>query len=475
PLRIFSVFRYADVQAILRDADSFSSVFDAALVAKDADLPPARRPSMLGSDPPEHTRLRSLVGKAFTPRIIQRLEARMGGIAEGLLDEALARREVDLVQALTYPLPVTVIGEIIGIPAADRERFKAWSDQAVANLGVAFMAGIDPERIRRQVALFEEMRAYLVPLAEERRSAPREDLLTGLVRAEHEGSKLSYDEMLSMVVLLLVAGNETTTTWICNAVLELVPRPEEQEKLRAAPELVPRALEEVLRFASPVQFAPRRATRAAELHGVAIREHDILLCWIGSANRDETCFADPERFDPARDPNPHVSFGFGIHYCLGANLARLEPGWPLSHLPPPPPPPHPPHRAPRPAARGSSAPPAGRQPPRERPPPRPPPRPQPAAGLLVELPRPAAQERDRTIARDERRVLAVDLVLPDRDVARGVLDDRAHERAALGGELALALGLLHEEEQAQLAVLRVERRRRGEEDEAAQAAQPDEA
>jgi cytochrome P450 len=325
PLRVVSVFRHADVQAILRDAEAFSNVFQLQTLAPEAapDLD-VRPPSMLGTDPPEHTRLRSLVGKAFTPRIVQRLEGRMAQVAGSLLDEALAKREVDLVEALTYPLPVTVIAEIIGIPAEDRAQFKTWSDQAVANLGVAFMSGADPERIRRQLSLFEEMRAYLVPLAEERKGRPREDLLTGLVRAEHEGSRLSHAEMISMVVLLLVAGNETTTTLIGNAVQELVAHPAEQERLRAAPELLPRAIEEVLRFASPVQFAPRRAKRATRLHGVEIRENDAILCWIGSANRDETIFAAPERFDVARDPNPHVSFGFGIHYCLGANLARLE-------------------------------------------------------------------------------------------------------------------------------------------------------
>jgi cytochrome P450 len=186
------------------------------------------------------------------------------------------------------------------------------------------MSGIDPERVRRQLALFEEMRAYLVPLAEERRASPREDLLSGLVRAEHEGSKLSHDEMISMLVLLLVAGNETTTTLIGNAVQELAAHPEAARRLRAEPALLPRAIEEVLRFAAPVQFAPRRATRAVDLHGVTVRENDVLLCWIGSANRDETVFPGAERFDVARDPNPHLSFGFGIHYCIGANLARLE-------------------------------------------------------------------------------------------------------------------------------------------------------
>jgi cytochrome P450 len=322
PLRVISVFRHADVQAILRDAEAFSNVFQLAELAP--ELAEARPPSMLGTDPPEHTRLRSLVGKAFTPRIVQRLEGRMAEITESLLDEALGKREVDLVEALTYPLPVTVIAEIIGIPAEDRAQFKAWSDQAVANLGVAFMSGIDRERIRRQLALFEEMRSYLVPLAERRRQRPREDLLTGLVRAEHEGSRLSHDEMISMVILLLVAGNETTTTLIGNAVQELVANPAEQQRVRSEPALLPRAVEEVLRFASPVQFAPRRARRRGEIHGIPIHENDVLLCWIGSANRDETVFAQPERFDVARDPNPHLSFGFGIHYCLGANLARLE-------------------------------------------------------------------------------------------------------------------------------------------------------
>ena len=245
-----------------------------------------RPPSMLGTDPPEHTRLRSLVSKAFTPRIVQRLEGRMAEITESLLDAAIEKRDVDLVEALSYPLPVTAIAEIIGIPAEHREQFKRRSDEAVANLGVAFMSGIDPERARRQLALL--------------------------------------DEMLSMLVLLLVAGTETTTTLIGNAVQELAAHPNAERRVRADPSLLPRAIEEVLRFASPVQFAPRRATRAMELHGVELREDDVLLCWLGSANRDESVFPDAERFDVTRDPNPHLAFGFGIHYCVGANLARLE-------------------------------------------------------------------------------------------------------------------------------------------------------
>jgi cytochrome P450 len=317
---VLSVFRHADIHAILRDADAFSNVFQVLA----PEVGEVRPPSMLGTDPPEHSRLRSLVSKAFTPRIVQRLEGRMIEIASSLLDEALEKRDVDLVEALSYPLPVTAIAEIIGIPTEHREQFKRWSDEAVANLGVAFMSGIDPERIRRQQALLDEMHAYLVPLAEERRTSPREDLLSGLVRAEHEGSRLSHDEMISMLVLLLVAGNETTTTLIGNAVQELVAHPDQERRVRSDPALLPRAIEEVLRFASPVQFAPRRATRATRLHGVAVQPNDVLLCWIGSANRDESVFESPEHFDVARDPNPHLSFGFGIHYCIGANLARLE-------------------------------------------------------------------------------------------------------------------------------------------------------
>src|SRR5262249_52484901 len=163
-----------------------------------------------------------------------------------------------------------------------------------------------------------------VPLAEQRKREPREDLLTGLVLAEHEGSKLSYDEMLSMLVLLLVAGNETTTTLIGNAALELLAHPDAEKRLRDDPALLPTAIDEVLRFSSPVQFDPRCARGRTRLHGVAIEPDDFVLCWLGSANRDERVFERPDVFDIGRERNPHIAFGFGPHYCLGANLARLE-------------------------------------------------------------------------------------------------------------------------------------------------------
>ena len=324
PLRVASVFRYADVQAILRDDVVFSNSFPIGGQlpgARPEDLPP---PNMLGTDGADHTRLRGLVNKAFTPRIVRQLEPRMRDIARELVADARAKGEVDLVQALTYPLPVTVISEMIGVPPEDRARFKAWSDEAVASLGLVFVGGADPARMERQMQILNEMRDYLIPLAEQRKRSPREDLLTGLVQAEHEGSRLSHDEMIQMVVLLLVAGNETTTTLIGNAVLELAARPAVADALRRDPAGLDAAIEEVLRWSSPVQFDPRRVTRTIELHGVKLEPEDFVLCWIGSANRDETVFERADEFDAARAKNPHIAFGFGAHYCLGANLARLE-------------------------------------------------------------------------------------------------------------------------------------------------------
>ena len=318
---IVSVFRYADVQAILKDPETWSSRFRPPPGVPPEQLP---EPSMLGQDPPEHDRLRGLVNQAFTPRIIRRLEPRMHEIANELLDHALQRGEVDFVAALTYPLPVIIIAEIIGIPPADRDQFKHWSDAAVENLGTALFVPPSSDRLERLGQLIDEMGAYFSKLADERRRQPREDLLTGLVQAEVEGSRLTHDEMIRMLVLLLVAGNETTTTLIGNCVLDLLAHPDQLAELRAHPELIPSAVEEILRYSSPVQLDPRRAARPVELHGHRFEADQMVVCWIGSANHDEAMFAEAERFDIRREDNRHLAFGFGPHYCLGANLARLE-------------------------------------------------------------------------------------------------------------------------------------------------------
>src|SRR5579862_5274780 len=231
---IVSVFRYAEIHGILRDAQTWSSRF---LPPPGFDPEQIPEPSMLGQDPPEHDRLRALVNQAFTPRIIRRLEPRMYEIATELFDRALEQGEVDFVAAVTYPLPVVVIAEIIGVPAADREQFKHWSDAVVADLGSGLFVPPTPDRVQRVTELMKEMGVYFSALAEERRRQPREDLITGLVQAEVEGSKLTHEEMLRMLVLLLVAGNETTTTLIGNIVLELLAHPEALAQLRAEPGL----------------------------------------------------------------------------------------------------------------------------------------------------------------------------------------------------------------------------------------------
>jgi cytochrome P450 len=316
-----SVFRHADTMEVLKNWRLFSNVFP---------LPegfPAERmgpPSMIATDPPDHERLRGLVNQAFTPRIIRRLEPRMVEIADRLLDEALGKGRVDLVEALTYPLPVTVIAEIIGVPTADSARFKHWSDELVSSLGSGLLGPPSLEQLEKNQAIVAELSEYFSKLAEQRRAEPREDLLTGLVGAEVEGSKLTFDELLQMLILLLVAGNETTTTLIGNIALTLLEQPGELARLRKDPELVPSAVEEVLRFSSPVQLDPRCATADTEVCGEKLKKGEIVISWLGSANRDEDVFESPERFDIGRKESRHLAFGFGTHYCLGSNLARLE-------------------------------------------------------------------------------------------------------------------------------------------------------
>jgi cytochrome P450 len=318
---VVSLFRHQDVQALLRDPAQWSSDFPHPPgMERPDDMPP----SMIGVDPPEHTRLRGLVSQAFTPRTIRRLEARLLAIANELLDAALRAREVDLVAALTYPLPVIVIAEMIGVPVKDRSRFKVWSDALVKNLGVGLLSAPTLERLEEERAVIREMRAYFLPLIDERRRDPHEDLLSDLVAAESEGSRLTFDEMIQTLILLLVAGNETTTNLIGNAVLELLAHPDALDELRADPALLPGAIEEVLRFSSPVQMDPRRATRATTIDGVSVRENQFVIGWIGSANRDDAVFEPADEFDLRRESARPLSFGFGPHYCLGASLASLE-------------------------------------------------------------------------------------------------------------------------------------------------------
>ena len=275
--------------------------------------------NMLDLDPPDHTRLRSLVHKAFTPRLIARLRERIQALADELLDDATQRGRLDLVADYALPIPATIIADLLGVPAKDRDRFHRWSSRLVSvTSGRDFLAALP--------SVFLFMR-YLRRLFARRRLEPRDDLITGLVQAEEAGDRLSSDELLSMIFLLLIAGHETTVNLIANGMLALVQAPDQLQRLRSEPELIESgaAVEELLRITSPVQIATERyALEPVAFSGTAIPYGAMVLVVIASANHDERQFVDPERLDLGRAPNPHLAFGQGVHYCLGAPLARLE-------------------------------------------------------------------------------------------------------------------------------------------------------
>ena len=313
---LWMLFGYDAVKRALNDASSFSS----------AVSPPGSKPErwFIFADPPCHTQLRALVMRAFTPRTVAALEPRIRDLARGLLDRRLGRGEMDLVADFSVPLPLMVVAEMLGVPPAEWPRLRAWSD-GIVNLIQTLRGGKAGERAAAVFAsVHGEMAAYLAELLEARRIAPRDDLLTRLLQAEVEGERLAEDEILGFFQLLLLAGHETTTNLIANAVLCLVENPDQLALLRAVPDLLPVAIEEVLRYRSPVQAMFRVTRREVEMDGKAIPAGKMVLAMIGSANRDASCFHDADRFDAGRTPNPHIAFGHGIHFCLGAPLARLE-------------------------------------------------------------------------------------------------------------------------------------------------------
>jgi pimeloyl-[acyl-carrier protein] synthase len=281
---------------------------------------PQLPPSMLFLDPPEHTRLRSLVNLAFTPRMVERLRPRVAAIAQELLGAMEGGEVVDLVSAYAFPLPAIVIAELLGVPSADRSQFRAWSEDIALSLD-----GTQPEEVRRRgETAARSLATYFAGLLAERRRAPREDLLTALLAAEEQGDRLGPADLLSMCILLLVAGHETTKNLIANGVLTLLRHPDQLARLRADPSLYATAVEELLRFESPVQRTARITHADVDVDGVRIPRGALVLTVIGSANRDPEVFADPDHLDLGRAENPHLAFGRGIHFCLGAPLARLE-------------------------------------------------------------------------------------------------------------------------------------------------------
>jgi cytochrome P450 len=314
---IWQVFRYADVERVLTDHERFSSAVPPDAEGAFEGLESSMASSISLMDPPRHRRLRALVSEAFTPRTVARLERRIRDIAGELLAGVRAHGATDFVHSFSFPLPAIVIAELLGVPPDRRDDFKRWSDDVVS-------MGMSREVDERGRAALMEMGAYFFELAEERRQAPREDLITALTRAEVDGQRLDALELVGFCVLLLIAGHETTANLLNHTVWCLHHHPEVAPRLRRDPALVPSAIEEVLRFRPPVFGLARRATTDVVLSDQRIAAGERVFVWIAAANRDPAAFPEPERFDIERRPNRHLAFGYGVHFCLGAPLARLE-------------------------------------------------------------------------------------------------------------------------------------------------------
>ncbi len=274
--------------------------------------------SMLNMDEPDHTRLRSLVHRAFTPRLVGNMVERIQGLTDGLLDAVESRGRMDVIRDFALPLPTTIIAEMMGVPVRDRHRFHRWSNALVSSSGSAWgMLTVIPP-------LWSFVR-YIRKLVRSRQAEPRDDLVGALVQARDAGDRLSEDELLAMIFLLLFAGHETTVNLIGNGVLALLEHPEQMDRLRDEPELIKPAVEELMRYDSPVQMASERyAKEELSIAGVSIAPGEMVHAMLGSANRDERQFDRPDELDITRDPNRHLAFGQGIHYCVGAPLARME-------------------------------------------------------------------------------------------------------------------------------------------------------
>lgn len=306
---VWSVYTYDAVQRVLSDYEAFLS--------GDGEHDPEHMgpgASIIGMNPPDHRKMRDLISRAFTPRAVQRLDARIREIVDAQLQEPWERGRMDVVSELTDPLPVIVIAEMLGIPPRDRKRFKVWSDLIVSGTDNPIY-GMEGTRA---------MNAYFADVVAERRQHLGDDLISSLIEADVDGEHLTDAEIISFCDLLLVAGNETTTNLITNALWTFSERPELWEQLIAEPSRIPEAIEEVLRFRSPVQAMFRQVRVPTEWAGQTMHPGEPVIAWIGSANRDAAKFSDPDIFDMDRQPNQHIAFGYGVHYCLGAPLARLE-------------------------------------------------------------------------------------------------------------------------------------------------------
>ncbi|MBO9129113.1 cytochrome P450 [Bacillus sp. 165] len=307
----WDVFLHEDVQMVLQDYKRFSSNRNGVI------------PSLLDLDPPTHRRYRNIVSQAFTPKAIQALAPRITSVTHELLAAIQGKGEIDIVKDIAYPLPVIVIAEMLGVPGKDRAKFKEWS-----NVLVSGTQSLAPEEMTK---LLEEQRkatlelySYFQEIVSQRKLEPKNDLVSTLLAAEVDGEKLNMEELLSFCLVLLVAGNETTTNLVTNTMLTLFEHPDALEELYENPALIPSAIEEALRYRSPVHAMNRFVTEDIELKGMHLKKGQEVMAWIGSANRDEAVFERPNVFNIHRTSNNHISFGSGAHFCLGSQLARLE-------------------------------------------------------------------------------------------------------------------------------------------------------
>jgi len=322
----WALTRYDDCQYVLRHpkvGKDFSGAASALGLSDAQRDEQARfredRSNMLVTDPPDHTRLRGLASRAFTPRTVETLRPGVVAMVDELID-SFGAGEVDVMQALAFPLPVTVIGEMLGVPAEDREQLRPLVRAVTAVLELV----VTPEALSAATAANATLERYFADLVAERRARPQDDLLTRLIQAEDEGDQLSEPELVSTAILLFAAGFETTTNLIGNAVLGLLRHPDQLDRLRADRSLVKPAVEEILRYDSPVQIAVRTAYEDMDVGGRRMEAGSTVLALLGAANRDPARYTDPDRLDIGRSEGAPISFGSGIHFCLGAALARLE-------------------------------------------------------------------------------------------------------------------------------------------------------
>jgi cytochrome P450 len=324
PMDFWVLTRYEDVAAVLRDPRFIKEPLVSMVAARfGVSVPPGVGLSMLDRDPPDHTRLRSLVSKAFTPRVVEGLRPRIQKMVDELITRAEAVGTMDLIEEFAYPIPVNVICEMLGVPVEDHERFKGWSLDIARGLDSVWLPP-ESEIPKRSGAARHAIGDYMRGLIAERRASPRGDLLSALIAAEEAGDKLSEDELIATCILLLIAGHETTVNLIGNGTLALLRHPEELRRLRETPGLITSAVEELLRYDGPVQRTARITSTAVTIGGRTIPKGEMVMPFIGAADRDPSQFPDPDRLDLGRADNRHIAFGWGIHFCLGAPLARVE-------------------------------------------------------------------------------------------------------------------------------------------------------